>query len=461
MKKIIDAFMTAIKGDEHNFTTGSINKAIFILAVPAILEMGLEALFAIVDVTFVSQVGMEAVATVGLTESVLTILYSIAWGFSTAASAIVSRRIGEQNPEGASHAAGQVILISMVLAAGIGIPGFIFAADILRIMGADETLIAHGVNYTRIMFASSPAIILLYTLSGVLRGAGNASYAMRSLAIANGINICLDPLFIFGLLFFPKLGVVGASVATTTGRSLGVLYQLRKLTTGEMAIQIKPKHLIPDVSLLIKFIKLALGSTTQFIIQSASWIFLTRILSSYGSDVVAGYTIAIRIIVFTILPSWGMANAAAVLMGQNLGAKQPERAATSTWRSAFFNMIFLLLVSIIFGIFAPNIIGLLADNQSVIDNGVQCLRTICAGYLFFAYGMVISQSLNGAGDTRTPTIINLICFWAIEIPLAYYLAKSLNWGPQGVYWSVAISESILALIAIWVFRRGKWKTMVV
>ena len=461
MKKIIDAFIIAIKGHEHNFTTGSINKAIFILAVPAVLEMGLEALFAIVDVTFVSKVGTEAVAVVGLTESVLTILYSIAWGFSTAASTIVSRRIGEGNPEGASNAAGQVILISLVLAACIGIPGFIYAEDILRIMGGDETLIAHGVNYTRIMFLSSPAIILLYTLSGVLRGAGNATYAMRSLAIANGINIFLDPLFIFGLLFLPKLGVVGASVATTTGRSLGVLYQLRKLTTGELPIKITARHFRPDLPLIIKFVEMAFGTTVQFIIQSASWIFLTRILSSYGSEVVAGYTIAIRIIVFTILPSWGMANAAAALVGQNLGAKQPERAATSAWRSAFFNMIFLLLVSIIFAIFAPNIIGLFADSKLVLDTGVECLRIICAGYVFFAYGMVISQALNGAGDTRTPTIINLICFWAIEIPLAYYLAKTINWGPQGVYWAVAISESVLALITIWVFRRGKWKTIVV
>jgi putative MATE family efflux protein len=457
MKKIIDTFWAAVKGDEHDLTKGSINLAIFMLAVPAVLEMSLEALFAVVDVAFVSKVGTEAIATVGLTESVLTIVYSIAWGFSTAASAIVSRRIGEQNPEAASHAAGQVILISLVLAALIGIPGFIFAEDILRIMGADNSLIDNGINYTRIMFVSSPAIILLYTLSGVLRGAGNASFAMRSLGIANGINILLDPFFIFGLLVFPVLGVVGAAVATSTGRTLGVLYQLRKMTDGEMAIKVEAKHLVPNWELIKRFLELASGATVQFIIQSASWIFLTRILSSFGSEVVAGYTIAIRIIIFTILPAWGLANAAAALVGQNLGARQPDRAATSAWRAAFINMVFLLAVSIVFAIFAPQLISLLTDNVAVLNQGVLCLRIICAGYLFFAYGMVIGQAFNGAGDTLTPTIINLICFWAIEIPLAYYLAKTLNWGPQGVYWSVAVSESLLALMAILIFRRGKWK----
>jgi putative MATE family efflux protein len=461
MKKLLDTFWAAFKGDEHDFTKGSINLAIFMLAVPAVLEMSLEAFFAIADVAFVSRVGTQAVATVGLTESVLTIVYSIAWGFSTAASAIVSRRIGEQNAEAASHAAGQVILISLALAAIIGIPGFIFAEDILRVMGADDSLIAHGLNYTRIMFASSPAIILLYTLSGVLRGAGNGSYAMRSLGIANGTNILLDPFFIFGLLSFPILGVVGAAVATSTGRTLGVLYQLRKMTDGDMAIKVETRHLLPDWKLIRQFVELASGATVQFIIQSASWIFLTRILSGFGSEVVAGYTIAIRIIIFTILPAWGLANAAAALVGQNLGAKQPERAATSAWRAAFLNMVFLLVVSIVFAIFAPQLISSLTDQPRVIEEGVLCLRIICAGYLFFAYGMVLGQAFNGAGDTLTPTIINLISFWAIEIPLAYYLAKTLNWGPQGVYWSVAISESLLALMAIAVFRRGKWKLKVV
>ena len=459
MTKFFRLFLAALRGTETNFTTGSINRAIFLLSVPMILEMVMESLFAVVDVFFVAKIGTQAIATVGLTESVLTLVYSVAIGLSTAATALVSRRIGEKNHRGAGTAVGQVILVSIALGLLMGLAGFLFAEDILRLMGGDERLIANGVGFTRMIFASSPAIMLLYTLSGCLRGSGDASVAMRSLWIANGINIVLCPVFIFGLGPFPELGVMGSAVATTLGRTIGVFYQLYAFTRKEGIIQVLRSDVSPDTDLIRHLLGLAVGGTSQFLVGSASWIFLTRILSTFGSDVVAGYTIAIRIIVFTILPSWGMANAAATLVGQNLGAGQPERAATSAWRAAFCNMLFLAAVGLGFYLGATPIVGLFDNNVRVVAIAVECLQIFCLGYLFMAYGMVLSQALNGAGDTRTPTLINIVCFWVIEIPLAYTLAHTLNWGPPGVFWSVAISETLLAGIAVWVFRRGRWKTV--
>lgn len=459
MTKFIRLFLAALRGSETNFTSGSINRAIFLLSVPMILEMVMESLFAVVDVFFVAQIGTEAIATVGLTESVLTIVYSVAIGLSTAATALVSRRVGEDNHRGAGTVAGQVILVSVATSLLMGISGFVFAEDILRLMGADQKLIENGVNFTRMIFASSPAIMLLYTLSGCLRGSGDASVAMRSLWLANGVNIVLCPVFIFGLGPIPELGVMGSAVATTIGRTIGVLYQLYALTRAKGAIQVLRSDVMPDTGLIRNLLRLAIGGTSQFLVGSASWIFLTRILSTFGSDVVAGYTIAIRIIVFTILPSWGLANAAATLVGQNLGAGQPERAETSAWRAAFCNMLFLAAVGIGFFLGATPIVGLFDNNAQVVAIAVECLRIFCLGYLFMAYGMVLVQSLNGAGDTRTPTMINIVCFWLVEIPLAYTLAHVLNWGPPGVFWSVAISETLLAGIAVLVFRRGRWKTV--
>ncbi|WP_266364699.1 MATE family efflux transporter [Tellurirhabdus rosea] len=457
MKKFIRLFVAALRGSEKNFTSGSINRAIFLLAVPMILEMVMESLFAVVDVFFVAKIGTEAVATVGLTESVLTLVYSVAIGLSTAATALVSRRVGEGNPRGAGTVVGQVILVSLVLALLIGIPGALFGADILRLMGGDAHLIASGSAFTRMIFASSPAIILLYTLSGCLRGAGDASVAMRSLWIANGVNIVLCPLFIFGWGPVPAMGVLGSAVATTLGRSIGVLYQLSAFYRQNGVIHLLGSDFRPDSGLIRNLLSVAAGGTGQFLIASASWVFLTRILSTFGPDVVAGYTIAIRIIVFTILPSWGLANAAATLVGQNLGAGEPERAETSAWRAAFGNMLFLVGVAIVFFIAARPIVGIFNDTPAVVSIAVQCLRIFCLGYIAFAYGMVISQSFNGAGDTRTPTLINIVCFWLIEIPLAYVLANLLNWGPEGVFWSVAFSETLLAVVAVAVFRRGHWK----
>ncbi|GAB3704769.1 MATE family efflux transporter [Spirosoma flavus] len=459
MTKFFRLFLAALRGSETNFTSGSINRAIFLLSVPMILEMVMESLFAVVDVFFVAKIGTEAIATVGLTESVLTIVYSIAIGLSTAATALVSRRVGEENRRDAGHTVGQVILVSLGFAILLGLPGFLFAENILQLMGAKAELIANGSNFTRMIFASSPAIILLYTLSGCLRGAGDASVAMRSLWIANGVNIVLCPVFIFGFGPVPALGVMGSAVATTTGRTIGVLYQLYALTRSKGGIQVLKSDFIPNSAIIRNLLSLAVGGTSQFLVGSASWIFLTRILSTYGSDVVAGYTIAIRIIVFTILPSWGMANAAATLVGQNLGAGEPARAETSAWRAAFCNMIFLATVGVGFYLWASEIVGMFDRNARVVDIAVQCLRVFCLGYLFMAYGMVLSQALNGAGDTRTPTLINIVCFWMVQIPLAFVLTNSFNFGPSGVFWSVAISETLLAIISILVFRRGRWKTV--
>ncbi len=457
MTRFFRLFLDALRGTETNFTSGSINRAIFMLSVPMILEMVMESLFAIVDVFFVAKIGTDAIATVGLTESVLTLVYSVAIGLSTAATALVSRRVGEANQREAGHTIGQVIMVSLSMAVFLGLPGFIFAEDILRLMGGSERLITNGVGYTYMIFASAPAIILLHTLSGCLRGAGEASMAMRSLWLANGVNIVLCPVFIFGLGPVPALGVLGSAVATTIGRSAGVLFQLYALNRAGGIVQVRRADLVPDFGLIRNLLGVAAGGTGQFLIGSASWVFLTRLVSTFGSEVVAGYTIAIRILVFTILPSWGMANAAATLVGQNLGAGQPDRAETSVWRAAFCNMVFLLLVGIGFYTGATEIVGIFDRDPRVVAVAVQCLRVFCLGYVAFAYGMVVSQAFNGAGDTRTPTLINIVCFWAIEIPLAYLLAEQLRWGPPGVFWSVAFSETLLAVLAVLIFRRGRWK----
>ncbi len=457
MQKIFRLLLAALRGSESNFTSGSINRAIFLLAVPMILEMVMESLFAVVDVFFVAKIGTEAIATVGLTESVLTLIYAVAMGLSTAATALVSRRVGENNPREAGKSVAQVILVSLTVALLMGLPGVLFADDILRFMGGSEHLIARGAGFTRMIFGSAPAIMLLYTLSGCLRGAGEASVAMRSLWIANGINIVLCPLFIFGWGPIPALGVIGSAVATTIGRSFGALYQLYALTRRGIPVQVQLADLRPNPVLIRSLLSIAAGGTGQFLVGSASWVFLARIMASFGPNAVAGYTIAIRIIIFTILPSWGLANAAATLVGQNLGAGQPDRAETSAWRAAVGNMVFLVLVGIGFFLWATEVVGIFDNHPPVVAIAVECLRVFCIGYVAFAYGMVISQALNGAGDTRTPTLINIICFWVIEIPLAYTLAKWAHWGPSGVFWAVAISETLLAVLAVIVFRRGRWK----
>ncbi len=459
MQKIYNIFIEALDGKEKSFTTGSINRAIVLLSIPMILEMAMESLFAVVDAFFVARISVQAVAAVGLTESVITLIYSLAIGLSTAAAAMVSRRIGEGKPGKAATAAMQSIYIATAISVVIGIFGLIYAETVLRWLGGNDDLIRNCVGYTRIAFGSNIAIMLLFLLNGVFRGAGDAAIAMRSLWLANGINIVLDPILIFGFGPIPAFGIEGAAVATAIGRGSGVLYQLYILWKGHSVIHLTRAHWKFHWKTTKKLLEVASTGALQFLIASASWIFLMRIIARFGDDAVAGYTFSIRLLVFTILPSWGISNAAATLVGQNLGAGQPDRAEISVWRSAFYNMLFLATVSILYFFCAEYLILIFDDTPAVVEAGVLSLRIICAGYIFFAYGMVISQSLNGAGDTRTPTVINLICFWALEIPLGYLLAVTLGWGLAGVCWAIAISETMAAILCILVFRRGKWKTV--
>lgn len=450
---------SAIKGEEQEYTTGSIDKAIFMLSVPMILEMSMESLFAIVDVFFVSKLGNDAVATVGLTESILMVIYSIAWGLSMGATAVVARRTGEKNRDGAAHSGIQAIYVGIIISLVLSITGVVFAKDLLYKMGASAELVENNATYAQIMLGSNMVIIMLFLINGVFRGAGDASIAMRSLWLANGLNILLCPTLIYGIGPIPALGLKGAAIATTIGRGSGVLYQLYHLFKGKGYIKVLRKHLTPDFSVMANVIKMASGGTAQFLIASASWIFLVRIISQFGNEALAGYTIGIRIIAFTIMPAWGMANAAATLVGQNLGAEQPDRAEKSAWRSSFLNMLFLCSIALVFFIFATPLVGIFSTEPEVLKYGVECLRYVCLGYMFYGYGMVLSQAFNGAGDTKTPTLLNIFGFWAFQIPLAYVLAISLGLGPKGVFLAIAIAESAIAVAAIILFRQGKWKTV--
>lgn len=455
---IFQLFKQAIRGDEQNFTEGSLNKAIFMLSIPMILEMAMESLFAVVDIFYVSRLNdSNAVAVVGLTESVLTIVYSIAIGLSMGATAMVARRIGEKNTKGAAEAALQSIYIGFAIAFVIGIVGFFFYKDILILMGASEEIIATGSGYTRWMFAGNFSVMLLFLINAVFRGAGNAAVAMRSLWFANIINIIIDPMFIFGFAFIPEMGVEGAAIATTIGRTAGVIYQIVYLIRGKGILKIHQAPLAINWSIISRLLKVSIGGTSQFLIASASWIFLVKIMAGFGSAALAGYTIAIRVIMFTILPSWGMSNASATLVGQNLGAEQPERAEQSVWKTGFYNMIFLTVVMVVFLLFAKNILQVFTADEDVVYYGQRCLQIIALGYIFYGYGMVIAQSFNGAGDTRTPTVLNLFAFWFLQIPLAYVLAIQLDFGPIGVFAAIPIAESALTIAGIIIFRKGKWK----
>jgi len=450
---------TALDGTEKDYTSGSIDRAIVLLSIPMVLEMAMESLFAVVDVFFVARIGVDAVAAVGLTESVVTIIYSLAMGLSMAATAMVARRVGERKYGAASWSAMQAIYIGLVISIVFGIAGWIFAEDILRGMGASENVVQTGLGYAKVQLGSNIVITMLFLLNGIFRGAGDAAIAMRSLWFANGLNILLDPLLIFGWGPFPEMGITGAAAATAIGRGAGVLYQVGVLVRGIGILKVLRRHFVVQWQIVWRLLKVAAGGAGQYFIASASWIFLMRIVSQFGSEVVAGYTIALRLIVFTILPSWGISNAAATLVGQNLGAGHPERAETSAWRSAFFNMIFLLFVAVIYFAGAPHLIGFFTQEESVIKAGALCLKIISAGYMFFAYGMVISQAFNGAGDTRTPTLINLGCYWLMEIPLGYLLATQTGLDHTGVYWAITFSETAMALVCIYLFRKGRWKTV--
>jgi putative MATE family efflux protein len=451
----------SIRGDEYDYTQGSIRAAVVLLAVPMILELILESVFAVVDMYFVSHLehgAKEAMATVGLTESVISIVYTLGFGVSMAATAVVARRIGEKDKEGAAHAGAQSILIGIGLSVILSITGVIFAPSILKLMGAAPGVIKEGTPFARIMFGSSLVIILLFLINGVYRGAGDAAMAMRSLWIASGINIILCPLLIYGYGPFPELGLKGAAIATVIGRSTGVIYQCYHLFGGKRIIHLVRHHFKWDAPVIKTLVEVAWPATSQFFIQSGSWIVLSWLVSKTGStDASAGYQVAIRNVVFFILPAWGLSNAAATLVGQNLGAKQPDRAAKSVLLTTKYNAIFMGVVMLLFLFLASPIMSIFTKEAEVHRYGVSALQIIGAGYIFYGIGMVMIQALNGAGDSKTPTIINLFGFWLFQIPLAWILAKTFNMGPVGAFIAIPVAETFLALAAWYYFRLGKWK----
>jgi len=457
IKKLFNYFIIAVTGKETEFTTGSIRKAIFMLSVPMILEMLMESIFALVDIAYVSQVSVNAVATIGLTESVITLVYAIAIGLSMAATAVVARRVGQKDIQGARNAAVQAIILGILVALVVSVFGFLFSKEILQLMGAEPDLIAEGSGYTKWLIGGNITILLLFLINAIFRGAGDASIAMWTLVLSNGLNIILDPLFIFGWGPFPELGVMGAAVATNIGRGTAVIFQLGILFFGWGKIKLVFKDIVLNVRVMTNLIKVSIGGIAQFLIGTSSWVFLMRIISEFGSEVLAGYTIAIRVMLFTLMPSWGMSNAAATLVGQNLGAEQPERAEISVWKTGKYNAIFMGLVSIIYLLFAHEIVGWFNDTPSVIENGGLCLQIIAMGYIFYAYGMVVTQAFNGSGDTQTPTKINLIAFWLFQLPLAYSLAFIFDFGAKGVFIAITAAEVLLATIAMIWFRKGNWK----
>ena len=451
----------ALKGENIDATQGKVDTVIFLLAVPMIAEMLMESIFALVDIIFVSMISVEAVAVVGLTESTLTIIYSLGFGLSMGATALVARRVGEKDPKGAAEAGMQAIYLGLGLATIISLIGMFYSKDILILMGASDGMVETGKGYIQWMLCGNFAILLLFLINGIFRGAGDAGIAMRSLMLANLINIILDPLFIFGIWIFPELGVKGAAVATTIGRSVGVLYQLYYLVNGKSMIVLKGKIWEIKTHIIGQLMKLAAGTAGQFIIASASWIFLMRIMSEFGENVLAGYTTAIRIVVFTILPAWGISNAAATLVGQNLGANLPERAEKSVWRTGYFNMLFMGFVMILFFAIPEQLIHIITRDEAVVKEGVLCLRILCLGYIAYGYEMVLANAINGAGDSTTPTIVNFFGFWILQIPLAYFLSTVLDLKSTGVYMAVPISEACMAIAFVIIFKRGKWKTQVV
>jgi len=456
-----DSIREAVRGSHQDFTAGSLNRAILLLAIPMVLEMVLESLFAVVDVMWVGRVGANAVATVGLTEAILTLVFAIAMGLSLSTTAMVARRIGEKDPEAAAVAGAQAIFIGLAMSVAIGLPCLFVAPRLLRLMGATPDIVATGSNYARIALGGCGVVVLLFLNNAIFRGAGDAAIAMRLLWVSNIINLILDPCLIFGLGPFPRLGVTGAALATFTGRGIGVLYQFYRLMRGTERIRVLRRQIAVNLEVMWRLFRLSLTGIFQFVIAQTSWIGLVRIVSLFGAAALAGYTIAIRIVIFVILPSWGLSNAAATLVGQNLGAKQPDRAATSVWRTGFYNMLFLGSVGIIFTLFARPIVSLFTNDLAVVPLAASCLRIVSYGNIGYAYGMVMLQAFNGAGDIVTPTILNLFAFWLFEIPLAYWLAIRLGWHSAGVYYAIVIAEGLLAVASILIFRRGRWKQLTV
>ena len=451
------SLVEAVRGSHQDYTQGSLNRAILLLAVPMVLEMVLESLFAVVDVFWVGRLGANAVATVGLTESMLSLVFAVGMGLSLSTTAMVARRIGEKDPEGAAVAGVQAIVLGLIASVVIGLPCLSYAPQLLRLMGASPDIVSLGSGYTRICLGGSCAVLLLFLNNAIFRGAGDAAIAMRLLWVSNIINLVLDPCLIFGWGPFPRLGVTGAALATFIGRSLAVLYQFYRLLKGTERIRILTSQIRLNWKVLLLLLRVSVTGILQFAIAHTSWIGLVRIVSIFGSAALAGYTIAIRIVIFVILPSWGLSNAAATLVGQNLGAGRPDRAEKAVWRTGLYNVIFLGAVGVIFVIFAEPIIRLFTHDPEVVPLGAACLRIVSYGNLGYAYFMVMMQAFNGAGDTITPTIVNFFGFWLFEIPLAYWLAIPLHMHSNGVFYSIAIAEGAMAAASAVLFRQGRWK----
>lgn len=461
VKNILKDALESVKGTEHDFTTGNLGRAIFLLAVPMVLEMAMESVFAVVDIFFVSKLGSEAVATVGITESVMTLLYAIALGLGMGTTALIARRVGEGKLKDASITAAQSISLGVILSIPIALAGIYFAPDLLELMGSSKSMIESGYKYPQIIIGFNIVIMLLFIINAIFRGAGDAALSMRILWASNFINIILDPCLIFGLGPFPELGIAGAAYATVIGRGTGVILQMYFLFNKKHRIRIALGDFKLRFKLMTKLIRISLGGIGQFIISTTSWIGLVRIMSTFGSSVLAGYTIAIRILIFSLLPSWGLSNAAATMVGQNLGAKKPERAERSVIITSKINFIFLTFISGIFLLFAEDLVRIFTPETGVILAGKEALRFLSFVLPFYAIGMVMIQALNGSGDTKTPTIINFFCFWLMEIPVAYLLAMKLDFNAHGVYLAIILADIMIASIGIYIFRKGKWKEKVV
>ena len=450
-------FRESLRDSDTDYTTGRIGRSLGLLAIPMMLEMSMESIFAVVDIAFVARLGTDAIAAVGITEALITVLYAVAVGLGMGVTAMVSRRIGAKQRDAAASVTGQAIWIAAVLSLVIGVSGAVYAADMLRLMGATAGVIETGTGFAAVLLGGSASILYLFLLNAAFRGAGDASVALRSLWLANGINIVLDPCFIFGLGPFPEMGVTGAAVATTIGRGIGVVYQLWYLFDGRGRLQFQFRNLAIAPPLVKRMLIISAGGVGQFLIATSSWIIIMRIIALYGSTAVAAYTIALRMFEFVWLPSWGLGNAAATLVGQNLGAQKPRRAEQSTWRAARYNTIFMTVVGILLIAFAPTIVGLFSSDDEVLRYGISCLRILGVGVPMYAIGMIITQALNGAGDTTTPTVINFVCFWMLQIPLAFWLASNISMGPNGVFLAIVLSESLVTVLSVVIFRLGRWK----
>lgn len=461
MSSLLSEIKAALRGTDTDYTEGPLRRAIILLAVPMVLEMVMESLFAVVNIFWIAKLGADSVASVGLTESVLSVIYALAMGLSIGVTAMVSRRIGEKNQDAAARVTVQAILLGLAVATVLGTSGFLFAPHLLGLMGATPEVIKVGTGYARVILGGDATVILLFLINAAFRGAGDATIAMRVLWTANAINLLLDPFLIFGWGPFPELGVTGAAVATTIARGSGVLIQLAVLSTGKGRLGVARKHVVADFKLMWALIRLSAVGTFQMIVGMVSWIGLVRILSTFGSAALAGYTIAIRVVIFALLPSWGLSNAAATMVGQGLGAKKPDRAEKAVWTAANYNAIFLTIVGVIFFLGANVLVGFFTHDAEVVTYAVSCLRIVSLGFPLYAYGMVLTQSFNGAGDTWTPTWLNLLCFWLWEIPLAWALAHVLGFGPRGVFISITVAFCTLALASAAIFRRGRWKLRVV